>query len=609
MSSSTKILVNDGRISKIKTADDISMVVKSGAKTILHQQYEPTTVNSNSVHWSIQVPSPDTLIDSSNIKLKGKLKFHFKKTILDGAGDPKAGELIITGAASAFPINTSTDLITLTLNGVNINVPMSGIRQMLLKQYDQKTISEYNNTCPSFVDTLYGKFIDGTFDALGDLPVANSSLADSSYTDDDVVKRGAFPVTYSVYYNSTVVGGWTKREPSDGTKDFKSTGDAIGGVYIVQCEMDVNEPLLGVPFDAFSNSSASLLGINRMEIKLNLNDCRNIFNDFGAYPVSEMAPGVNSTIAALHGEASTNFLLDKNCSVRLCQMNIHDSQYGKLKAQNTFPVTQYTAIETPRQVTSSVSTLVRSNVITLGSIPDKFYLQVRLPYEDQTAGVSNFKGYPITGIRITMNNEGNLLSDRDQHELFLLSKKNGCKQTWGEFSGKLSTYVSNSIESIGSYLVIDPVFDLGLSDMLSSGSLGTYSVQFHVTFEAPYTPASGNTPAVGSPYELAMMYTESALFSTKQGASSMESAYLTKDDVYKTKSSSSTPSIDYDMFMNEMQGGARKPINLSAIGESLGRAGDVYNASKKAYKNVSAAATGAGYNVSGGASNSLDKYI
>jgi hypothetical protein len=334
-----------------------------------------------------------------------------------------------------------------------------------------------------------------------------------------------------------------------------------------------------------------------MEIKLNLNDCRNIFNDYGAYPVTEMAPGVNSTIATLHGEASTNFLLDKNCSVRLCQMNIHDSQYGKLKAQNTFPLTQYTAIETPRQETASVSTLVRSNVITLGSIPDKFYLQVRLPYQDQTADVSNFKGYPITGIRITMNNEGNLLSDRDQHELFLLSTKNGCKQTWGEFSGKLSTYVSNSIESIGSYLVIDPVFDLGLSDMLSSGSLGTYSVQFHVTFEAP---------TVGSPYELAIMYTESALFSTKQGASSMESAYLTKDDVYKTKSSSSVASLDYDMYMDEMQGGHKKPMNLAGIGESLNRVGDVYNASKKAHRDVKNVAL----NAPGSAStNSLDKYI
>jgi hypothetical protein len=59
----------------------------------------------------------------------------------------------------------------------------------------------------------------------------------------------------------------------------------------------------------------------------------------------------------------------------------------------------------------------------------------------------------------------------------------------------------------------------------------------------------------------------------------------------------------------ELQGGARKPISLAGIGEQLGKIGDVYNASKKSYKNVSAAASGAGYNVSGGASNSLDKYI
>ena len=597
MSSSKKALVNDSRISNIRTADDISMVVKSGAKRILHQEYEPNTVNANSVHWSIQVPSPDTLIDSSNIKIKSKLKFHFKKTIANEQGDPVAGGQIITGASSAFPINTSTDLITLTLNGVNINVPMAGIREMLLKQYDQKTISEFNNTCPSYVDQLYGKFIDGTIQGQGVLPNVSSSLADSGYTNDDVVKRGAFPVKYSVYYQDSTAGNaWAKLGVgASGEKDFESVTDAKDGVYIVQCEMDVNEPLLGVPFDAFSNSEPALLGINRMEIKLNLNNCRNLFNDYGEYPVTDITAGVNSSIAHLHGEASTSFLMDNTSRVRLCQMNIHDSQYGKIKAQNSFPVTLYTALETPRKTTTSLSTLERSNNITLGSIPDKFYLQVRLPYEDQTAGVSNFKAYPITGIRITMNNEGNLLSDRDQHELYLLSKKNGCKQTWGEFSGKLSTYASNSVESIGSYLVIDPVFDLGLSDMLSSGSLGTYAVQFHVTFEAP----------LGSAYELAIMYTEPAMFSSKQGASSMENMYLTKDDVYKTKTSSSVPTMDRDDFTENMYGaGKKKPMGLSSVGDYYRKADKFVQSAKKVANRVNSTID----NVQDTA-NSLDKYI
>jgi hypothetical protein len=64
------------------------------------------------------------------------------------------------------------------------------------------------------------------------------------------------------------------------------------------------------------------------------------------------------------------------------------------------------------------------------------------------------------------------------------------------------------------------------------------------------------------------------------------------------------------MYMDEMQGGHKKPMNLAGIGESLNRVGDVYNASKKAYKDVKSASSGGGYNVSGGASaNSLDKYI
>lgn len=594
MSQTKKILVDDPRSSKISTRNDVSQVVKSGMKNILHQEYTPASVNSNNVHYSIQIPSNDTLTDRSNVRHKAKIQFYFTKTITNGAGAPIADEQIITGAPCAFPLNTICDSVVYTLNGVNYTVPLKQMREMLLKQYDQKTISEFNNTCPSYVDQLYANFNDAANDGV---PYDSNPLSDSSVAIDDVMKRGAYPITYQVKYQAIDnADTWTTLDAEDDTdKEFKSIANARNGVYVVQCTLEVNEPILAGPFEAFSRDASAMVGIRNVEIKLHLNDCRNIYNDYGEHAATGISPGVHPQFGT-----STNFPLGIDSTVRMCHMNIHDSQYGKVKAQNTFSVVQYTGLESPRYYTTALAqNSISSNIINLGSIPDKFYIQVRVPYQDQSSSVSNFKGFSIKEVKVTMNNVPNLLADRDKHELYLMSKKNGCQQSWQEFDGKVVTQKSNSIESIGSYLVIDPVMDLGLSDMLSSGSLGTYSVQFHVTFDVPASVAN-------LPYELLILYTKSSLFNTKEGVSSMEDAYLTKDDVLNTKTGKG-PSMDYEQFTEELSGaGRRKPLSLTDVGSALNKAHRIYQTAKDVEKEVAKESRGGGYEVAGGG---IDKYL
>jgi len=503
---------------------------------------------------------------------------------------------------------------------------MSGIQNVILKQYDQKTVSEYNNSCPSFIDQYWANFADATISSTVDTvavvePIASNPLSDSFLSQDDILKRGAYPITFKVgFKDKDNANTWTVVDKvADTDKSFLSVDNALDGRYVVQCTLNVDEPILGIPLDAFSNSGAALLGISRLEIKLGLNDCKNIWNDYGpiAHPVTNVQGGVNQEIVALAkaGQAETETFtrhpLGIDTSVRITALNIHDSQYGKLKAQNTFPLVEYTALVSPvKQTTVEKSTIalpavnsVISNHITLGSIPDKFYIQVRVPYADQNAHTSNFAGFPITKIKVTMNNEGGILNDRDQHELYLMSKKNGCNQSWSEFSGKMVTSKSNNLRGIGSYLVIDPVFDLNLSDMLSSGSLGTYSFQCTVEFES--------TIGKNQNYELLIVYTDSALFSTKQGASSMEKSYLVKEDVFGAKNKDG-PSIDYQQFTEEMSGGRRKPMPLTAVGDALGKTNNLLKASKSvevSAKVGSGYKSAGSYNLSGGAKTGIDQYL
>ena len=604
MTDTQKVLVTDPRISKISTIKDIKQAVKSGPKTVLYKEIKPNSVNSNNIDWTMVHQSDDTLIDPS-FKFKAKIKFWLRKVIAD------ADLPIITGAPAAFPLNTITDTIVYDLNGTTHNVNLHGVREMLLKQYDQKTISTYNNTTPSYVDKLWAKFEDAsTIDDVNSVTTFDSNpLSDSVNVHDDIVKRGSYPIKYRVFYeyadqsSATTVNRWGEVgsgntvKPTE--KQFISRSDAIGGVYIIQCELDVNEPLLGSPFDAFSNSQSALVGMKQLGIKLNLNNCKNVYNDYGPNTANmTVNPGVNEYAAAVMGAQTTDHPLDESCTIRLCTLNIHDSQYGSVKQQNTMPIVEYTALRTPRAVTTTASSeIVFSHVVNLGSIPDKFYLQVRLPYQDQSAGVSNFKGYPIEKVTVTMNNVGNILADRDAHELFLMSKKNGCEQTWHEFKGTLSTHATDNIESIGSYLVIDPVFDLNVGDMLTSGSMGAYQVQFNVTFKSP---------VAGAPYELLIMYADSSLLNTKSGQSLKEKAYLTKDEVFTVKSDPDAPHLDYQQFTEDMVGGRKKPLPLTGIGDAMRRSQGIAKAAK-------GGCSGGDYRVSGGASassaNSLDKYL
>lgn len=598
MTDTKKLLVTDPRISKISTLKEVTQAVKSGPKSTLYKEVKPNSVNSNDIDWSLVHQSDDTIIDPS-FKYKATINFYVRKTI------PAAGLPIVTGAPAAFPLNTITDSIVYDLNGSTHNVNLRGIRECLLKQYDQKTISEYNNTTPSYVDTLWSNFADAkTTEALYD----SNPLGDSVNVNDDVVKRGSYPVTCRVFHQNVADEDWTElAHVNNKEKRFLSVGTDVArdGVYIIQCVLHVNEPLLGSPFDAFSNSQAGLVGFKQLGIKLNFNDCKNIYNDYGDVAhAPRVYPGIHEGPASVMGKTATNHPLDDTCRLRVCTINIHDSQYGSVKQQNTMPIVEYTALKTPRAVQDVAGSVdVISHTINLASIPDKFFVQVRLPYNDQTPGVSNFKAYPIERVVVTMNNVGNLLADRDAHQLFLMSKKNGCQQTWPEFKGTVSTLDTDNLESIGSYLVIDPVFDLNLADLLTSGSMGAYQVQFNVTFR---------TTAANSPYELNIVYSDSAYLNTNSGKSSKEKAYITKDEVLSIKSDKDAPHVDYQEFIENLSGGGkRKPMPLTGVGDAIKRSQGLLNAAYDAKKAVS----GGGYKVSGGSSSAsagasvIDKYL
>ena len=136
---------------------------------------------------------------------------------------------------------------------------------------------------------------------------------------------------------------------------------------------------------------------------------------------------------------------------------------------------------------------------------------------------------------MTFNNVAGLLSDMKQSDLYHMSRRNGSQQVWNEFKGMVQVG-NQSLNTIGSMVVIDCTRDLGLDDMLSASSLGQFSLQMTVSYEP--------IPDIVD-YELVILANYAGLLVTQQGSSSTMSGLLTKEAVITAKSKGSS-NIDYD---------------------------------------------------------------
>jgi hypothetical protein len=161
-------------------------------------------------------------------------------------------------------------------------------------------------------------------------------------------------------------------------------------------------------------------------------------------------------------------------------------------------------------------------------------------YNYQKPQFSNHLCFPITGIYITFNNVSGLLTSYNQYNLYQMSRRNGSQQTWSEFRSIVKNKSGAVSAGIGSIIVIDPVRDLGLSDFLSSGSLGQFSFQVTVTFANinGHTFSAGTATATSDEFnaiEIATICNYGGILINQSGSSSTMSGLLTKQSVLEAK--------------------------------------------------------------------------
>jgi len=159
-----------------------------------------------------------------------------------------------------------------------------------------------------------------------------------------------------------------------------------------------------------------------------------------------------------------------------------------------------------------------------------------------------------------------------------MSRRNGSQQTWSEFTGVIKNKNKETFAGIGSVICIDCVRDLGLSDFLSSGSLGQFSFQCSVNYVNILGHEYGidgiaATTATADQFnamEIATICNYGGILINDKGSSSTMSGLLTKQAVLEAKSGNN-PTVNYEEIQ-EMTGGNFNKMgttNMSGLLEKI----------------------------------------
>jgi hypothetical protein len=536
MSDFKTALLTDPRLSQI--SDSQIYAVQSGASNNTHQSYEAVSKSASSLVFNVQCPSESVVVDREILMEVKDFTFRVTKTV--GASPVTAFDFSDKDALGPFPLNFSFNTLSSQINNSSVTMNSKDILPFLIRMNDADRLYKYHGYTPVLPDQEYLKYSD----AAGK---DNNPLADGSKAGHNSIKpRGAF-VIKSITYSGVATSA--SNPLTTGAGDITAT---------IVC--DITEPVMLSPyiFGSPDYNLGGFVGINTLNLVGNLDSKPNrIFRcDESVASAYDCAWGTTADSNPFQGSAR---LLVNYLSTQSTQL---------IPSRQVLPYMDFPRyLSVGSSMTAGSSATVRSQNIQLNQIPDKFILAVRKKMTDQSITDSD-SFFPIEKVTVSLNNQSGLLSSATAQHLWRMSQEAGSTQTWSEFSGEVGIGGS-AVKTTGSMLVLSPAQHLSLSAMLSSGSIGQFSVQFDVTVKNPHGVTL--TP------ELCLVCVNSGIMVNAAGSTAVYTGILTKELVVSTQTEQEIPPLERPEY-ERMVGGAS--CNIGSLRKMLmGKLGRVRGAS------------------------------
>jgi len=386
---------------RVMISNERTYAILEGGSQVSFKQYSTTSVANDTIQFSCPPPSP-------NIIVNRKVYFTLPVRLAFFSNAPNANNLIRPRADGprAYPIANSLSNIAVTINNTTVTLNTSDVIQSLLRYNTGNYLKTHDySLSPSTLDQSQN---------YSDLYTSNRSpLQFYADTADEVDEaRSGFPFTIVVNTPSAAVIDMVLTEEIYLPPFYWGCGN-MGGFIGVQT-MDFNINFLGAtPYRMWSHDAVSNSG---------------------------SAPGaITSAQFALTGFTSIVNLPFSYAQ----QQPILNFEYITPKELQTIPrsVTYpYFVIDrypTPfGTINSNAQATISSNNIQLNSIPRRMYIACRPDNSVLYANPNTPDSFAaITGISVNWANNSGLLSSASQYQLYLMSLKNHCNQSWTQWSG------------------------------------------------------------------------------------------------------------------------------------------------------------------------------
>jgi hypothetical protein len=162
---------------------------------------------------------------------------------------------------ASFPLNTGLSSASVTSNNTTLTVQSQDICEIKKKKYDQEFLSKTVQTTPIYVDKYWGSISDAGNDL-----IPSSYMSGVNYAEKDSNAAGRADVNMTVnLYNMDGVPQAGGEIPAGSVANWYTD-------YTIK----VSEPILGLPTFELKDDEACFLGVNNLELTLQLNDCKHV---------------------------------------------------------------------------------------------------------------------------------------------------------------------------------------------------------------------------------------------------------------------------------------------------------------------------------------------
>lgn len=430
-------------------------VLKSGSQTTW-KAFTTTSIANSALQFSCPPPSGNVIVDRKMyVYIPVRLAF---------TAQPPIGSAVLNpsyDAPRAFPISSSIETLSATINNQSVNINMADVIQALMRYNTDTDLlnGDYSGT-PTYLDQSqsYADLIASTRSPLGNY---------SNNSDGARMSRGAFP--FYVVQNPV------------------QTGTDVLTAYVDCCFC---EPIFVSPFYFGKSNGCGFYNINTLDF--NFTFLGQTANRMWSH--HDMA-GTNVITSSAHyffgqgnipGPALTTFPTNQGQQPQILMQFITPQETQIIPTNMPITYPYFDTIRFPTNLPQAVARTAfgfNSNNIQLNSVPRRMYIYIRKQNSDLYANASNTDTFfQINSLSIQFLNSSGLLASASMNQLYNMSKKNHCNMSWTQFSGGLTNaavaaFAGTKIGTVGSVVCIEFATDLGLPSLMAPGILSQCQLQ------------------------------------------------------------------------------------------------------------------------------------